>query len=696
MPAQLKSQTNNLAGTGKVPVRKLSSQPLFTVIESAFAWAEDDRRAVTMEWRLIRRKRWPFLLLPVKMEPGVALKLYSPQRRRARLARALFPWMLSTPAAAFFERVRFLADPNGAFIRFVAEQAGVKMTQFTAPAIKFAGTEEKSRLVLLVFDETQRPASVIKVGLDAAGRMATDREAALLAQLPADKIGCIRRTGRFTSPTLSAFSTAYYPGDSPMDDAGLEHLFSAWLNPDPPVPVDSLAVWQELETVAGAADPEGWRLVRSRLAGRSVRTTLYHGDFAPWNIRAINTTNLQAFDWERGDLRGIPGWDWFHFIVQTAILARRLPVERVAAEVEQTLHSERFVNYAAEAGISDLVKPLMLASLLHHRWVVRPLEGGRTTYELFKLLAVRWQMNLRAQLNGEYALPPEEAPGLGWRAEAGLQLKFAVSRMRNLFWEPSLNSQVRPSMAALWREHWGIILAAGGLLAGMIFYHCHSNPHLQHLPFYLVPCLLATWQAGRRWGGLLATLAAVAGPLVARVKDPDFHPPYVVVWNMFAGFFMLQLCILLFDRMLRQRNPAALGEKPNVRSRNLADNWAVVPACGVWLAAMITLQFYSSPHLSFMPLYLIPCLALTLSLGRSWGLAAAVLAAVIGPYVQRFGDTDYLPLHVEVWNTVTRLLVLQVIIMLVDRLHRDNIVFFPNAPRSRSKPAGTPVPVASA
>jgi hypothetical protein len=625
----------------------------------------------------------------------VSLKLYSPQRRRARLARRLFPWLLNTPTAWLFERVRFLADPNADFIRFVAEQAGVKMTQLAAPAIKFGGTEEKSRLVLLVLDETHRPVCVIKVGLDPAGRAVTDREAALLTQLPADKLGCIRLMGRFSSPSLSAFSTAYYPGDSPVDDAGLERLFSAWLNPEAPVPVESLAVWHELEAKAGTADPENWRLVRSRLAGRSLRTTLYHGDFAPWNIRAINTTNLQAFDWERGDLRGIPGWDWFHFIVQTAVLARRLPVERVAAEVEQTLHSDRFNKYAADAGISDLVKPLFLCSLLHQKWVVRPLEGGRTTYELFNLLAVRWQMNLRAQLNGEYALPPEETPGIGWRAEAALQLRFAVSRLRNLFWEPSLNSQVRPSMAAQWREHRGLIVAAGGLLAGMILVHCFTNPHLAHLPFYLTPCLLVTWQAGRRWGALFAIVAAVAGPLVKRMKDTDFHPPYVVVWDTCMGLFMLQLCILLFDRMLRQRNPVASGETPNVHSRKFADNWAVVLAGGVWLAAVATLQSYSSPHLGFMPLYLIPCLALTLTVGRSWGMAAAVLAAVIGPYLQRFGDTDYLPVHVEVWNTVTRLLVLQVIILLVDRLHRDNIVFFPNAPRSRSKSAGAAVPAAS-
>ena len=372
------------------------------------------------------------------------------------------------------------------------------------------------------------------------------------------------------------------------------------------------------------------------------------------------------FDWERGSLRGIPGWDWFHFIVQTAVLARRLSVERVAAEMEQVLHSERFLKYATEAGIRDLVKPLFLASLLHQKWVVQPLEGGRRLQELFQLLSARWRMHPRTQFEAESARPAA-ALAEGPRP-AALQLQFAAARLSNLFWEPSLNSTPRPTLGAQWRTEWRMILTAGGLLAAMILLHVLMNPHLAHLPFYLLPCALVTWRAGRHWGMLYATIAAVAGPLVKRMNDTDFHALYVVGWNMFMGFLMLQMCVLLFDRILRQQRTASGGERPNGPAGSLADNWAVVLACA----------------------------ALTLTVGRAWGMAAAAVVAVAGPYIQRFGDPDYRPETVEIWNTITRFVVLQLIILLLDRLLRKNILFFASAPRVRPEASRAAVPANAA
>ena len=692
MPALLTTQPDhNPDAQPEPPGRREAIRPL---IQSVFAGVGEIRRPVTFEWRLIRRHQWPFLLLPVTVDAGVALKLYSPQRRGAKVAHAMFPLFFKTPAATLFERIQIEADADADFCQFLAQHAGVEPSRFSAPVIKFGGTGEKSRLVLLVYDETHRPVSVIKAGFGAEGRAATDREADLLAGLPPEKIGCTRLTGRFTSPTVSAFATAYYPGDSPADDAGLEHLFADWMNPEAPVPIESLEVWNELEAAVRAADVDAWAMIRPRLAGRKIRTTLYHGDFAPWNMRAINTRNLQAFDWERGSLRGIPGWDWFHFIVQTAVLARRLSVERVAAEMEQVLHSERFLKYATEAGIRDLVKPLFLASLLHQKWVVQPLEGGRRLQELFQLLSARWRMHPRTQFEAESARPAA-ALAEGPRP-AALQLQFAAARLSNLFWEPSLNSTPRPTLGAQWRTEWRMILTAGGLLAAMILLHVLMNPHLAHLPFYLLPCALVTWRAGRHGGMLYATIAAVAGPLVKRMNDTDFHALYVVGWNMFMGFLMLQMCVLLFDRILRQQRTASGGERPNGPAGSLADNWAVVLASGLWLAAVITVQVYSCPYLGFLPVYLIPCAALTLTVGRAWGMAAAAVVAVAGPYIQRFGDPDYRPETVEIWNTITRFVVLQLIILLLDRLLRKNILFFASAPRVRPEASRAAVPANAA
>ena len=468
----------------------------------------------------------------------------------------------------------------------------------------------------------------------------------------------------------------------------MEHLFHAWLNPGPLVAIESLEAWRELETVVAAADPDDWEVVRQGLAGRTLRTTLFHGDFAPWNIRSINTKNLQAFDWERGDLHGMPGWDWFHFIVQTAILARRHSVERVAAEMEQVLYSKRFKKYAAAAGISDFVKPLFLAALLHQKWIIKPIEGGRVTYELFKLLAARWQMPSRRQLNGDYAVQLVEAAPPGLRAEAALQLKFAVSRLRNLFWEPTLNSPVQPTMAAQLATHGRMVLANSLLLTGVILVHYHVNPHLMFLPFYLIPCALMTWQVDRRWGAVLAVIASVAGPLVQRLNDTDFMPPDIILWNMAMRLMLFLMIVFHADRILQQRRLAVTGERPNAHSRKPADNWAVLLASLAWLTTVVVLQLFSSPHLMFLPLYLIPCATLTLTMGHQWGTVAAVLAAFAGPMVQRFGDPDYEVATVEFWNIIMRYLFFQVFVLMLNQMLRQNILFFPDAPKNRPRPSG--------
>ena len=686
MPTGLKTGPNLRPdkAAGQSPAILERPHTIVELIETAFNGDEAGSQPLHFEWRLIRRNQWPFLLLPANRRSGEGLRLYSAQRRRAKIARALLPLLFNTPAAVLFQRFSFQTTTGAEFIRFLAQQSGVPVAQFSAPAIKFGGAENKSRLVLLLCDESNRPVSVIKMGLDPAGRAATDREAALLAHLPPDKIGCIRMTGRFTTPAISAFATAYYPGESPEDDTGLEHLFHAWLNPGPTVPVESLETWAELEAAVSLADPDNWQIVRERLAGRSIRTTLYHGDFAPWNVRSINTKNLQAFDWERGCLRGIPGWDWFHFVVQTAILVRRHSVERVAAEMEQVLNSDRFKNYAAAAGISELVKPLFLAALLNQKWVVKPVEGGRVTYELFKLLAVRWQLNPRPHLNGHYIMEPAVAPRPGLRADAGLQLKFATSRLRNLFWEPTLNSPAHPPLARQFRAHWRMISLISLLLAGVALIHFQATPHLLLLPFYLTPCALATWKVDRRWGAIFATLAAAAGTLVQLLRGADLQPLDVVLWNLGMRLLLFLMTVSLLGRVLQQRKLAMAGDRPNVHSHKAADNWAVLVTSGLWLGAVIVLQIYSSRHLNFIPLYLIPCAALTLTMGRRWGMAAATLAAVAGPMIQRFGDPDYEVASVEFWNIIMLCVFLQAVVLMLDELLRQNILFFPGAPRSQA------------
>jgi hypothetical protein len=47
----------------------------------------------------------------------------------------------------------------------------------------------------------------------------------------------------------------------------------------------------------------------------TVTSTIVHGDFAPWNLRT-HRGRISAFDWEYGELDGLPLMDEAHFTLQ--------------------------------------------------------------------------------------------------------------------------------------------------------------------------------------------------------------------------------------------------------------------------------------------------------------------------------------------------------------------------------------------
>ena len=77
-----------------------------------------------------------------------------------------------------------------------------------------------------------------------------------------------------------------------------------------------------------------------------------------------------------------------------------------------------------------------------------------------------------------------------------------------------------------------------------------------------------------------------------------------------------------------------------------------------------------------MPLYLVPLMVWTLVMSRRWGTAAAVLAALASPIVQSFGDPDYHHLSVGFWNIVMRFAILEGMVLLLDHIRRENVLFF--------------------
>jgi hypothetical protein len=160
-------------------------------------------------------------------------------------------------------------------------------------------------------------------------------------------------------------------------------------------------------------------------------------------------------------------------------------------------------------------------------------------------------------------------------------------------------------------------------------------------------------------------------------------------WNIIMRFISLELCVLFVGQIRKQKNLSQRCATPNHVSAKLNTNWAVLLASGVLFVIVLALDSATDPHLLFLPLYLLPCMILTLVLGLRWGMAAAVVVATGRSLMEYTGDPNYAASEVFGWNLAMRLAVFLVVILLLDRIRRDNILFSPvNHNLRRATPSG--------
>ena len=91
-------------------------------------------------------------------------------------------------------------------------------------------------------------------------------------------------------------------------------------------------------------------------------------------------------DWERGEARGLPAWDWFHYVIQTGILVRRLAADQLISRVDAMLSSSDFKEYARHAEIDGCAEELLLAYLVYCIEILKPADSFEPTRALLEAL----------------------------------------------------------------------------------------------------------------------------------------------------------------------------------------------------------------------------------------------------------------------------------------------------------------------
>lgn len=343
---------------------------------------------VAVEWdqfQLLRKNGHPWLLLPATATLArQALELYPAQTPRARWAKTALRLALSLGWFPRTEAMRLARTPNQPWEIFL--QQITRRKKFPAVAA-LAGNPATAgqRLVFLIFNDHAKPQWVVKAGVGESATTLIERETAILKSLAPGRPGVPIVRGEFSQDHLRAFAMDYCPGTSPATaaDAAPSPILSQWIDRSRELPVLELPAMQRL---AAVCKRESWYdSWRQAVAPANVHPVIMHGDFAPWNIKVQNG-QWTVLDWERGELTGVPGWDWFHFVIQPEILVQGHAPAVIGKRVRRLLSSAEFQAYARATKCQDLAHTLLQAYLAYVIHILRPAEGLETTKQLWKSL----------------------------------------------------------------------------------------------------------------------------------------------------------------------------------------------------------------------------------------------------------------------------------------------------------------------
>lgn len=97
---------------------------------------------------------------------------------------------------------------------------------------------------------------------------------------------------------------------------------------------------------------EGWA---GQLEQESVRRTIVHGDFTPWNM-LMDRGQLRVFDWEYGVVDGLPDWDAVFFELQVGIVHSQWSGERLLTEARmQAARASEHFSPSGRVALTGLV-----------------------------------------------------------------------------------------------------------------------------------------------------------------------------------------------------------------------------------------------------------------------------------------------------------------------------------------------------
>jgi hypothetical protein len=322
-------------------------------------------RVHSVAWRISPRYGIPRLVYDSRLGWAELERLASPRvAPRSRIGRLGFRVVaaaaLSRPATAALDLPERRPSELARLITF-DQPDRYRIALFLGNAANLG------RTAALVFDDRGRAVAVAKLASNAASAERLRREEDVLRYLGA----CGLRDG---VPRLITAATVGHrhvlmttAGEGVVPSGRLGSTIGRWL--EARISNDEIAaaesplirsLWRpDLEEHVRRLGLEDSRAFASAvLSPISVRRTLVHGDFVPWNL-LLSPSGLYVFDWEYGEVQGLPLWDEMYFRLQVAI--RSWKQHRLRGVIEETRSARRSAyGHAAPAFATGAIVSLAL------------------------------------------------------------------------------------------------------------------------------------------------------------------------------------------------------------------------------------------------------------------------------------------------------------------------------------------------
>lgn len=283
----------------------------------------------------LRNARW-FVPLDSPQTSQSALSLYTPSRRSAKVKRAIVKAAMHARLPLWYRDqiwiARRTAPPLESALASVVEGDGVRWALSSGAPL---GARNRKASALLI-DRRGKLLSFVKLARSPIARDIVSREVNVLRRL--QQIDSIRQAvprvlfSQEVDQTLLLATTPLEGDVAPLELGAAHREFLAALRLPLRVRASDASIVERLAPRLQSCCPAPHTLLRiyqalvPRLAEFEVPLTIVHGDFAPWNLR-FSQGRIGAFDWEYGELNGLPLIDEIHYSLQCGWLLRGWTVD---------------------------------------------------------------------------------------------------------------------------------------------------------------------------------------------------------------------------------------------------------------------------------------------------------------------------------------------------------------------------------